>query len=73
MKNFACLAALAALASATDAKWSIDSATRTFRDASGRARIFHGFNAVVKASPYLPLDDHFDFDMSISDEDLQYL
>lgn len=73
MKNFVCLAALAALSSATDNYFTIDQATRTFRDTSGRARIFHGFNAVVKAAPYLPYDDHFDFDMSISDEDLQYL
>lgn len=70
MRNYICVAALAALASAVDNKFTIDSATRTFRDEQGRARIFHGFNAVVKKSPYIPYEDHFDFDMSISDEDL---
>jgi len=50
-----------------------DSVTRTFRDEYNRARIFHGQNIVVKLPPYLPTQDAFDFDMSIADEDLQYL
>ena len=54
-------------------KWSIDPATRTFRDESGRARIFHGQNVVVKVPEYFPITDQFDFDMSISTEDLEYL
>lgn len=67
--RFAGAAVMAAVASAAD-KFSIDAATRTFRDELGRARIFHGFNVVVKASPYIPEQDHFDFDMSIVDEDI---
>ena len=58
------------MAAAASQKWTIDAATRTFRDEGGRARIFHGFNAVVKAADYIPIQDSFDFDMSITDQDL---
>jgi endoglycosylceramidase len=42
-----------------------------FRDEQGRARIFHGTNAVMKPYPYIPIQDHFDPHMSLSDKDLQ--
>ena len=66
-------AMLAVVNNAAAQKWSIDKDTRTFRDELGRSRIFHGFNVVVKQPDYLPITDHFDFDMSITDEDLQYM
>jgi aryl-phospho-beta-D-glucosidase BglC (GH1 family) len=68
MKALSMLAAVAA-----GSKITIDSATRTFRDEFNRARIFHGFNVVVKLPPYLPTQGAFDFDMSISDKDLENL
>ena len=70
MQKFTCLALSSAIVAGTAQKFSIDAATRTFRDEQGRARIFHGFNAVVKKPDYLPIQDHFDFDMSISETDL---
>ena len=73
MQKLACLVVSSAVAAAADQKFTIDSASRTFRDVQGRARIFHGFNAVIKKPDYLPIEDHFDFDMSITDEDLQFM
>ena len=73
MQKFACLALSAAVSAAASSKYTIDPATRTFRDEAGRARIFHGQNVVVKIPDYLPIEDKFDFDMSISTEDLEYL
>lgn len=52
-------------------KLTIDPATKTFRDDFGRARIFHGTNVVVKGFPYIPIQDRFDPQMSVSDKDLQ--
>jgi hypothetical protein len=63
MKSFI-LGLLAAACTATTIK--IDAETRNFRDAAGRARIFHGQNIVVKLPPYIPTQDAFDYDMSIS-------
>ena len=73
MQKFAVLAVSSAMAAAAPQNFTIDAATRTFRDDLGRARIFHGFNVVVKKPDYIPIQDHFDFDMSISDEDLHYM
>ena len=73
MQKFACLAVTSAAAATAAQKFTIDPKTRTFRDDQGRARIFHGFNVVVKRPDYTPIQDHFDFDMSISDEDLKYM
>jgi hypothetical protein len=58
------LAMVAAACAASTVK--IDVETRTFRDFSGRARIFHGQNVVVKLPPYFPTTETFDFDSSIS-------
>jgi len=46
---------------------TIDTATRNFRDTTGRARIFHGQNVVVKLPNYLPTSGAFDYTMSIND------
>ena len=62
---------LAAACTASTIK--IDVETRNFRDAAGRARIFHGQNVVVKLPGYIPTQDAFDYDMSISTQDLQNL
>ena len=71
MQKFACLALTAAVTAAAP-KWSIGS-DAMFKDEFGRSRIFHGQNVVVKVPNYLPIQDKFDFDMSISTEDLEYL
>mmetsp|Transcript_18571 Transcript_18571/g.33555 ORF Transcript_18571/g.33555 Transcript_18571/m.33555 type:complete len:527 (-) Transcript_18571:22-1602(-) len=55
------------------AKISMNPETRQFVDETGRSKIFHGFNAVFKAAPFTPEFDHFDGQMSISDEDIQNL
>ena len=73
MQKFACLAVTSAVVAAAAQKFTIDSKTRTFRDEQGRTRILHWFNVVVKRPDYTPIEDHFDFDMSISDEDLKYM
>ena len=52
-------------------KLSIDPKTRTFRDESGRSRIFHGTNVVVKGHPYIPVLDRFDPQLSLNDQDIQ--
>ena len=72
MKSFIALA-LASVASAATQKYHIDAETRSFRDEFNRFRIFHGFNTVLKKPNYLPITDHFDFDMSLADEDFQYM
>ena len=64
---------LAFVSNAAAQRWFIDKDTRTFLDEQGRSRIFHGFNVVVKQPDYLPITDHFDFDMSITEKDLQYM
>ncbi len=33
----------------------------------------HGTNAVVKVYPYIPVQDRFDTQMSMSDEDIKYM
>ena len=60
-------------AASAASKLHIDVNTRTFRDEFGRARIFHGQNVVVKLPPYLPTQDAFDFDTSITTSDLEDL
>mmetsp|Transcript_28635 Transcript_28635/g.50911 ORF Transcript_28635/g.50911 Transcript_28635/m.50911 type:complete len:530 (-) Transcript_28635:411-2000(-) len=61
------------LLSAASARISMNPETRFFVDDLGRTRIFHGLNAVVKIAPYIPITDHFDPQMSISDEDIANL
>ena len=62
------------LAAAVAAKnITVDKATRTFRDEFSRARIFHGQNVVIKLPNYLPTQGDFDYQMSLNDQDLQYL
>lgn len=55
------------------ARISMNPESRMFVDEYGRSRIFHGFNAVVKVAPFIPITDHFDPQMSISDEDIANL
>ena len=65
------MAALSGLAVANN--YSIDAATRTFRDTDNRAVIFHGMNVVYKLPPYIPETEVFNWDLSLSDEDLQLM
>ena len=72
--KFTSFAAMALLGATTaNARITIDPVTRTFRDENNRARIFHGQNVVVKLPGYLPTDGAFDYQMSINDQDLEYL
>ena len=60
-------------AASTSQTYAIDPDLKSFVDEQGRSRIFHGFNVVVKKPDYIPVEDHFDFDMSVSTEDLEYM
>jgi endoglycosylceramidase len=42
-------------------------------DDSNRERFFHGVNVVYKSSPYYPITDHFNANLSYSIEDIQLL
>mmetsp|Transcript_11391 Transcript_11391/g.1705 ORF Transcript_11391/g.1705 Transcript_11391/m.1705 type:complete len:87 (+) Transcript_11391:16-276(+) len=53
--------------------FKINPETRMFEDKYGRTTVFHGTNIVVKVPPYEPITDHFDYDMSICDEDIDYM
>jgi len=46
---------------------------RTFVDAQGRERVFHGVNAVVKGAPWLPSGGDFDVYTSLGPEDFSFL
>ena len=65
------LVAVALLSAVASSTIKVDPKTRHFVDEHGRSRIFHGFNAVVKKAPYLPLSGRFDPQMSIVEEDIQ--
>jgi len=69
-KSFTTLV-IAGVLSLVASKITIDPVTRTFRDEFNRTRIFHGTNVVVKGYPYLPVQDRFDPQMSLSDEDIK--
>jgi|LakMenE18May11ns_1017448.scaffolds.fasta_scaffold8861128_1 hypothetical protein len=56
MKQFAA-AIIVAIASAQTGKISIDSASRSIVDETGRQILFHGINAVYKMAPYIPTID----------------
>ena len=61
--------------SATNAlgKFSIDPEHRVIRDSFDRHVIFHGVNVVYKVDPYLPEEDKWDSQLSLSDEDIKNL
>ena len=42
-------------------------------DSFGRTVLFHGVNIVVKVPPYLPESETFDFDESLTDQDIENL
>ena len=46
---------------------------RAFVDASGRERIFHGTNAIVKGPPWLPDSRSFSHDVSMAAEDFAWM
>jgi len=54
-------------------KISINPETRQFVDESGRTILFHGVNAVYKVAPYIPVQDVFSTDESLSAEDIKNL
>lgn len=51
----------------------IDPESRVLRDSQNRHVILHGVNVVYKVSPYVPEEDRFDPDESLSMEDIQNL
>ena len=46
---------------------------RVFIDATGRERIFHGTNAVVKGPPFVPDSRNFSVDISMAKEDFEWM
>lgn len=48
-------------------KITIDPSTRTLRDEHDRQATLHGVNVVYKVDPYLPIEDKFDAQDSLSD------
>jgi len=46
---------------------------RVVRDQHGRQVIYHGVNVVYKIAPYIPIEDHFDSQNSLSDKDIDDL
>eukprot|EP00742_Colponemidia_sp_Colp-10_P002113 GILJ01002256.1.p1 GENE.GILJ01002256.1~~GILJ01002256.1.p1 ORF type:complete len:547 (-),score=92.28 GILJ01002256.1:661-2214(-) len=67
MKTFLVLAVLLCAASAAFIR--VNPSTNTFVDGDGRARIFHGVNAVYKKTPYYPIYDHWSAQNSLSEKD----
>ena len=53
--------------------YTIDVESRTIRDKYGRGRVFHGTNVVVKLPPYIPTNDGFNYQTSMTDEDMQQM
>ena len=47
--------------------------TRLMQDSSRRSVIFHGVNVVYKVDPYLPSEDSFDPQLSLTDAELDNL
>jgi endoglycosylceramidase len=64
---------LALLLCLAAAKIIMNPDTRYFVDELGRSRLFHGLNVVVKGTPFIPITDHFDPQMSVSAEDIANL
>ena len=54
-------------------KISINPESRQFVDEVGRTIIFHGVNVVYKVAPYIPSQDIFNPEESLSSEDIQNL
>eukprot|EP00434_Breviolum_minutum_P041186 symbB.v1.2.036635.t2/scaffold5215.1/size29738/4 len=52
---------------------SVDPDSGHFVDSYGRVRIFHGVNAVLKESPWLPQSDQFTGDDSLDSKTLDFL
>lgn len=73
MKITSTAAAIAVLLGSASAKHRIDSKTRSIRDSHNRHQMFHGVNVVYKVDPYIPTDDGFDSQNSLSDEDIDNL
>lgn len=67
------LLSASAVAVASGSGIYIDSSTRTLRDNMDRQTVFHGVNVVYKQKPYIPTQDKFDFENSLSDQDIKYL
>jgi len=64
------LAALACGAAAQDGPVRVDNSTKFFVTPDGRARLFHGVNAVYKVPPWHPETQAFNTDTSLSAEDI---
>ena len=54
-------------------KISVDSEHRTLTDVYGRQVIMHGVNVVPKIAPYIPIQDHFDPQTSLTEQDMEDL
>ena len=63
---------MAGLAQA-QSKISVNTATRQFNDEHGRSVIFHGVNVAYKVHPYIPSNQTFDGDNSLTDAEIDQL
>ncbi len=51
----------------------VESKSRSFKDSFGRQVIFHGVNMVPKVAPYLPTNNGFTVEDSLTDKDIDDL
>ena len=72
LKNFFVIGATALLEPIAS-KITVNPETRQFVDESGRSVLFHGVNIVYKQAPYIPSQEVFDPEESLSNEDIQNL
>ena len=72
LKNFFVIGATALLEPIVS-KITVNPETRQFVDESGRSVLFHGVNIVYKQAPYIPSQEVFDPEESLSNEDIQNL
>ena len=52
---------------------TVDPTTRQIRDQFGRSVIFHGVNIAYKIPPYIPSQDVFDSQFSLTDDEISQL
>ena len=51
----------------------VDPSEGVIKDSTGRSIIFHGVNVVYKTPPFIPSDGEFDPELSLNDQDIEYM
>lgn len=67
------LAVCAVVAQSAKPLITVDPSTRSIRDQFGRNVIFHGVNVVYKIPPYIPSQEEFDAQFSLTDAEIDQL